>query len=879
MKRTTRITALLIVAVMLVCSLPLFVSASGNPFSDVADDAYYRDAVLWAYENGVTTGTTATKFAPQSTCTRAQVVTFLWRTLGQPVPVGENQFSDVKPGSYYYSAVLWACENGITNGTSATEFSPDRTCSVAHIVTFIYRAFGEPGKTGEGEWYNDAMNWARSSGLISGTESEKAEDAKLNQTDCPRSDVVTVLYRYKGEGTVTIHVAPDGSDETGDGSLEKPFATIFAARDAVRKLDKSLYSGITVFIAKGEYRITEAIALTEEDTGTENCPIKYIGENGASIIGGISLSADDFSRSEGGLTEYFSEDVRDKMMMVDLKPFGISKEIIAKALSSYGYLTKVPFLSLNGKRQMLAQYPNDFLHVGKTVTHSPDGTTDTAIDHVTLQTVEYGDEHAAFVQSWSEVLPVFVRARLFKLWCPDDTRVEKIYKDEAKIDISFAGGHEPDEGTILYFYNVPEAVDIPGEYIIDADSVLYYYPAEGFNDGLLTLPLANTLVTVNGADYITISNIQFTSASNGLIVNADNFSLLNSTISSIRDNGVKVTGDSALIENNTVFDIGSDGIELTSGDIATVTGGRSFVYNNDVFECSVTDAYGYCIDVDGVEILVSHNDAHDSNFKGIHTGNSVNTTVEYNDVWRQLLLCDDVGAVSGDGTENANVVFRYNYIHEIGPEGEAAKINDYNPDYSYYGAYALYFDGGCSYIECYGNVINGCDTGYLSNGGYCNKLHNNLFMDCHDWYVAFSEYFYHPDSGLRATSPFPEFIYTDLWRELNPDACQRIADPSTTDPDNPMLWCAPSKNECHDNYIMYNKFGRNFSNWGVRPYNIEPGVEKFSSETIDIDTNGKITIYNSRRDNYTVEDAINLAIGAGVGIVTPDQFATIGKVN
>ncbi len=877
MTKTTKIIISLVFVLTLLCAAAFSASAAGNPFGDVPDDAYYHDAVLWAYENGVTTGTTATKFAPASTCTRGQVVTFLWRAFGQPVPTSLNTFSDVKPGDYYYSAVLWACENGITNGTSSTAFSPDRTCSVAHIVTFIYRAFGEPGKTGEGEWYSDAINWAKSSGLIEGTESDKAETATLNQSDCPRSDVVTILYRYRGEGSLTIYVAPDGSDETGDGTINNPFATIMAARDAVRQLDKSQYTGITVFLSKGEYQLSEPVYLTEEDSGTETCPIKYIGEKGTSVIGGIKLTAADFTKSEGGLTEYFPESVRDQMVMVDLKPYGITAEAIKKAQAGYGYLTTIPFLSLNGERQMIAQYPNDFLHVGETVTHSADGTTDTAIDHVTLQTVDYGEEHAAFVQSWSEVLPVFVRARLMKLWCPDDTKVAEIYKDESKIDIYFSGGHEPEVGTILYFYNVPEAIDIPGEYIIDEDAILYYYPAEGFEDGLLTLPLAESLFNIKDADCITLANINFTSAGNGLVVEADNFSLLNSTVSSIRNIGIRLTGDAALLENNTIFNIGSDGIDMTSGDIATITGGKSFVYNNDVYECSVTDAYGYCITVDGVEILVSHNDAHDSNFKGIHTGNSVNTTVEYNDVWRQLLLCDDVGAVSGDGTENANVVFRYNYIHEIAPEGEAAKINDYNPDYSYFGAYALYFDGGCSFIECYGNVINDCDTGYLSNGGYGNSLHNNLFMNCHDWYVVFSEYFYHPENGLSKTR-FPDFIYTDVWKAVNPKASQRIADPSTTTDDDPLLWCAPSDNVCYGNYIVYNKAERNFTNWGVRPYNIEPAVQKFSSETINTDTTG-MTTYTSKRVSMTIEEAIEASWNAGYEIIELEQFATIGRVN
>ena len=115
-----------------------------SPFADVATDAYYYDAVKWAVEKGITTGTDATHFSPDGICTRAQAATFLWRAAGSPAAKSSAMpFTDVKSGSYYYDAVLWAVENGITKGTSATEFSPDQNCSRAQIVTFIYRALAE----------------------------------------------------------------------------------------------------------------------------------------------------------------------------------------------------------------------------------------------------------------------------------------------------------------------------------------------------------------------------------------------------------------------------------------------------------------------------------------------------------------------------------------------------------------------------------------------------------------------------------------------------------------------------------------------------------------------------------------------------------------
>lgn len=110
------------------------------PFTDVSSSDYFYKPVKWAFGSGITGGTSATTFSPDDNCTRAQVVTFLWRTAGQPKPKGKNNpFTDVKADSYYYDAVLWAVENGITGGTSATTFSPEDSCTRAQVVTFLYR--------------------------------------------------------------------------------------------------------------------------------------------------------------------------------------------------------------------------------------------------------------------------------------------------------------------------------------------------------------------------------------------------------------------------------------------------------------------------------------------------------------------------------------------------------------------------------------------------------------------------------------------------------------------------------------------------------------------------------------------------------------------
>ena len=115
-----------------------------NPFKDVKSDKYYYKAVLWAIENNITTGTTPTTFSPNDPCTRGQVVTFLWRAMGSPKPqTSKNPFKDVKSDKYYYKAVLWAVENKITTGTSPTTFEPNKTCTRGEVVTFLYRAVGQ----------------------------------------------------------------------------------------------------------------------------------------------------------------------------------------------------------------------------------------------------------------------------------------------------------------------------------------------------------------------------------------------------------------------------------------------------------------------------------------------------------------------------------------------------------------------------------------------------------------------------------------------------------------------------------------------------------------------------------------------------------------
>ena len=180
-----------------------FSPVENNHFVDVNEGAYYYKPVLWAVNRNpqITNGTDPTHFSPNRICTRAQVVTFLWRAKGEPEPtLAVNPFVDVKEGAYYYKAVLWAVQNSITNGVDKTHFGPDKGCTRAQVVTFLWRAENQPEPSGagnpftdvsDGQYYCKPVLWAVEKGITKGTSADKfSPDAT-----CTRGQIVTFLYR------------------------------------------------------------------------------------------------------------------------------------------------------------------------------------------------------------------------------------------------------------------------------------------------------------------------------------------------------------------------------------------------------------------------------------------------------------------------------------------------------------------------------------------------------------------------------------------------------------------------------------------------------------------------------------------------------------
>lgn len=176
---------------------------AANPFQDISVNDYFYQPVLWAVNKGITAGVSENQFGPKLSCTRGQIATFLWASAGKPEPTSTNNpFTDVKKSDYYYKAVLWAVENGITAGVSANRFGPNQVCTRAQTVTFLWAAEGKPtissntsfGDVSASAYYNNAVKWAVANGVTAGVGNGKFAP---NQT-CTRGQIVTFLYKAVG---------------------------------------------------------------------------------------------------------------------------------------------------------------------------------------------------------------------------------------------------------------------------------------------------------------------------------------------------------------------------------------------------------------------------------------------------------------------------------------------------------------------------------------------------------------------------------------------------------------------------------------------------------------------------------------------------------
>lgn len=246
--------------------------AADLPFLDIPAGQYYVDPVKWAVENEITSGTGTYSFSPDRSCTRAQAVTFLWRAAGSPKVNKSSGFKDVPSGAYYEKAVSWAVEKGITTGTGNGCFSPDQSCTRAQIVTLLYRAAGSPavssvktfGDVKAGAYYEKAVNWAVKKGITTGT----SGNAFSPDQPCSRAQIVTFLYRMRDTeitGTDPEEISP------WYGTYTNEFGESFTVTNVT---DKNVYLTANMKSAEGSWYTIDRV-LTFTDTSLKQASVPF----------------------------------------------------------------------------------------------------------------------------------------------------------------------------------------------------------------------------------------------------------------------------------------------------------------------------------------------------------------------------------------------------------------------------------------------------------------------------------------------------------------------------------------------------------------------------------------------------------------------------
>ena len=888
MKKTVKtFISSVLVLIMLLSVIPFTAGAAYNtPFEDVKPTDYFYEPVIWAYGEGITTGTSATKFSPDATCTRGQVVTFLWRAMGKPEPEAKtNPFTDVKESDYYYKPILWAVEKGITTGTDAKHFSPATTCTNAHILTFIWRALGEESKTETGEWYSDAEDWAKNGGLLDGTYTGTF-DIKAN---CPRANVVTYLYKYLESDTLTVYVSADADAKTADGTAEKPFATIEEARDYVRTLDKSKYGGITVRVAEGSYYVAKTIEFTAKDGGTEKCPVRYVGDGEVEITGAVNLKAEDFAPATGKASEWFKEDAKANIVEVDLKKFGYKPEDIAALYKggggkrSFDVFGKMPPVTADSEFLTLARFPNDCYATSMpgTTMDFDDSHDEYAGDPTHPVVVCFEEEYADTVRSWHDLGTAYLWARLSYVWLDESTYIYSVEPDEAKMYVSFSGGHMPQEyGMPLFWYNIPEELDYPGEYYVDEDAVMYIYKPENFDEITYALLRTDKLVNVNGANWLSFENLIFENVSDRFFtINADHFNLIDCVGRGSSNQGGEVIGSNNVIDGNEFYNIFDRILVVDGGDEATLTPSNNVITNNYFHDWGKDNVYCSGLGASGIGDYIAHNELTGGSHINVDI-HGHNCIFEYNYLHDTMLQADDVGCfASTSGYGAYGNILRYNYLENIGPVDPHFMVGEIDCYFPKCGVAGFYYDFmGCGQT-IYGNVFNRIYGDGVMTSGHHNAVTNNLFVACAKYAMEMNTAWYSDitDRGSRGEEP-DGFSYVDAitpewvaqWKELG--GLKRTLAESKEDRSD--YWAAPTHVTIKDNAVYFDK------GYYSKGMNSKMTSYSFESHFYDFPTLNTIEllehkILSSKRNPYNIEDLVREneeTLG-----MTLEQFKTIGR--
>ena len=550
-----------------------------------------------------------------------------------------------------------------------------------------------------------------------------------------------------------FYVSTKGND-SNPGTKAAPFLTIEKAVETVRNTDKSGKNGITVLIEAGEYRVS-SLEFTKEDSGTSECPVKYVAYNGEVVLnGGVTISHNDFKPSAEypEIAERLSDEAQENVVVADLTkaPYSLTKEDWGKIYAIGSYHTANSYdgdytgelyceLFVNDKRQSLARYPdNDFLLTEEVVKTGLGKESDGALTEVKdwdkirnpeADVYKVNSELAEKIAGWKTLDDVWMFGFWKYDWADASSPIGSFNAQTGEISPKFVSLFGTKTEAPYYFFNVLEELTTVGEWYLDRENgLLCLWKPENIEEVQIDLSLSLTPVINDEADYITFDGITVKGTrSDGVVITGNNNTVQNCLIKNVAGNALLMTGNNNSAYNNEITHTGKGGIILDGGDTKTLTPGNSKADNNYIHDWSeIYQTYQPAVTLLGVGNICSHNEMVNSPHEAItYKGN--NHIIEYNNIHDVCLLSDDAGAIySGRSWVWYGNIIRYNCIYNVGS-------GEHRPD-------GIYLDDALSGQQIYGNLLINIPRNSIHiGGGRDNVVANNIIVNSGENAVYFDD--------------------------------------------------------------------------------------------------------------------------------------------
>ncbi len=522
--------------------------------------------------------------------------------------------------------------------------------------------------------------------------------------------------------TVQIYVSPSGNDawsgtlaEPNADGTDGPFATLERARDEVRRMKKESAvpaDGIRIVVQGGRYELNEPLALTDEDSGTEQARVTYAAADGQEVRISGGRVVDTFAPvTDAAVLERLDPSARDHVMQADLRALGIEDYGSPKGGGMEVFFRDQPMT--------LSRWPNEgFTHIADLVID--DGHKIHGIPGSTVGKFIYEGDRP---ERWIGEKDPWVYGYWFWDWSAQPQQIESI--DPAKKEVDLVPpyhGYGYRKGQWYYGYNLLVELDSPGEWYLDREAgVLYFWPPESVTPGDVVVTVLSTLVQMDGASDVTVRGFTL-EGGRGTAIQIKGGTQNRVEACTIRNVGgwaVTVGGgtDHGVVGCD-IYQTGGGGVSLTGGDRTTLTPGNHYADNNHIHDYSrINRMYNPGITLQGVGNRATHNLIHDAPHMGMGFGGN-DHVIEYNEIYNVCFESNDAGAIytGRNWTMRGNVI-RYNYLHDI--SGFQNK-----------GCVGVYLDDMFASADILSNVFYKVTRAAFIGGGRDCTVANNIFVDC-----------------------------------------------------------------------------------------------------------------------------------------------------